>query len=92
MAEVGVKSIPELRQFGTALGSVSEQMVQIFHNAEQRMHSVCEGWNDDNNRKFMEEFAQQVKMIEGISEKMRAYSQYINRTCEILEVYKSAHL
>lgn len=92
MADIGVRSIPDLRQFGDALKNVSEQMTQIFHNAEQRMHVVCEGWNDDNNRRFMEDFTQQVKMIEGISEKMKTYSQYIKRQCEILDAYKSTRL
>ena len=44
--EVGVRSIPQLKQFGRDLGVLSEQLSSAYHAANRKMQTVCEGWND----------------------------------------------
>ena len=41
--EVGVRSIPDLKQFGNDLKKLSEQLQTAFHTTEHKMHRVCEG-------------------------------------------------
>lgn len=86
--EVGVRSIPDLKQFGKELKMLSEQLSGAFHMTEHKMKVVCEGWNDQVNIKFMEEFEKNVKEIDKISAQMTQFSQFIDRSCNILEMYQ----
>lgn len=88
MQEVGVRSIPDLMQFGKDLKMLSEQLSTAFHYTEQKMRTVCDGWNDQVNIKFMEEFEKDTKEIDKIAEKMTQFSQFIDRSCSILEMYQ----
>ena len=54
--EVGVRNIQELKQFGSDLKRLSEQLSNAFHSAEKKMNRVCDGWNDTSNQKFMTAF------------------------------------
>ena len=40
--EVGVRSIPQLKQFGRDLGVLSEQLSSAYHAANRKMQTVCE--------------------------------------------------
>ena len=61
--EVGVRSVQDLKQFGSDLKRLSEQLSNAFHAAEKKMNRVCEGWNDTSNQKFMTEFQKDAKQI-----------------------------
>lgn len=86
--DVGVRSIPDLKQFGKDLRSLSDQLTSAFTLAERRMHAVCDGWNDQNNQQFMSEFSQSSKEISKIAMQMQSYSEYITKSCDILEMYQ----
>ena len=86
--EVGVRSIPELKQFGRDLGVLSEQLSAAYHAANRKMHAVCEGWNDQVNTKFMQEFQKDDE----IAAHMKEFSTFIKKSCEILETYQSTRL
>jgi hypothetical protein len=90
--EVGVRNIGELRQFGSDLGKLAEQLAAAFHAAEGKMYHVCDGWNDSINAKFMNQFGMSVKEIDKIAENMQAFSRFISKSCEILEMYQSNKL
>ena len=60
--EVGVRSVQDLKQFGSDLKRLSEQLSNAFHAAEKKMNHVCEGWNDTSNQKFMTEFQKDRNM------------------------------
>jgi len=90
--EVGVRSIPDLKQFGNDLKKLSEQLQVVFHSTEHKMHHVCEGWNDNLNQKFMNEFQKDVKSIDKIASNMLEYANFISKTVEILERYQSTRL
>lgn len=87
--EVGVRNISELKQFGNDLKRLSEQLASAFHAAENKMHHVCDGWNDNVNMKFMNEFQKNVKDIDKIAANMQEFSKFICKNCEILEMYQS---
>lgn len=86
--EVGVRDIQELMQFGRDLQTLSEQLMEAFHQTERRMAMVCDGWNDQMNQQFMDVFVNDTKAIDKISERMSSYSAFIKRNCEILEMYR----
>ena len=53
------------------------------------MHHVCEGWNDDKNARFMADFEQKAREIEKMSQEMDVYAQFVKKTCDLLDQYKS---
>jgi len=87
--EVGIRNIDELRQFSGNLKNLGSQMSQIFHNADNHLRHVSEGWDDEKNAKFAEEFSEEVRNIDVLSQKMIEHAAYLNRLCDIQEQYKS---
>ena len=87
--EVGVRDISALKQFGSDLKRLSEQLATAFHAAESKMHHVCEGWNDNVNVKFMNDFQKNVKEIDKIAINMQDFSKFITKSCELLEMYRN---
>lgn len=87
--DVGIRNVDELRQFCGNLQNLGNQMSQIFHNAENHLRHVSEGWHDEKNDKFAEEFSAEVRNIDLMSQKMIEHATYLNRLCDIAEQYKS---
>jgi len=87
--DVGIRNIDELRQFSGNLKNLGSQMSQIFHNAENHLRHVSEGWDDEKNAKFAEEFSVEVRNIDTLSQKIIEHAAYLNRLCDIQEQYKS---
>ena len=87
--EVGVRNVQELKQFGSDLKRLSEQLSNAFHAAEKKMNQVCEGWNDNANQKFMTAFGKDAKQIDEIANRMVEYAKFIGKSVEILEMYRS---
>ncbi len=87
--EIGIRNIDELRQFSGNLKNLGNQMSQIFHNAENNLRHVSEGWHDEKNEKFSDEFSVEVKNIDTLSQKMIEHAEYLDRLCNIAEEYKS---
>ena len=87
--DVGIRNVDELRQFSSNLQNLGNQMSQIFHNAENHLRHVSEGWHDEKNDKFAEEFSAEVRNIDLMSQKMIEHATYLNRLCDIAEQYKS---
>jgi hypothetical protein len=90
--DAGVRSVPELRDFGKNLQKMGEQMYGVMTQAQQRMNYVSEGWHDDNNEKFKVRFAESVQMIKKMSEEFRVYNEFLQRQCDVLDQYKGNHL
>ena len=87
--DVGIRNVDELRQFSGNLQNLGNQMSQIFHNAENHLRHVSEGWHDEKNDKFAEEFSAEVRNIDLMSQKIIEHATYLNRLCDIAEQYKS---
>ena len=87
--DVGIRNIDELRQFSGNLKNIGSQMSQIFHSAENHLRQVSEGWDDEKNAKFAEDFRTEVRNIDVLSQKMIEHADYLNRLCDIQEQYKS---
>lgn len=90
--EVGVRSIPDLQQFGRDIKVLSEQLSTAFHLTEKKMHTVCEGWTDQVNQRFIDAFVNDTKEIDKISLHMIEYSKFIAKSCAILEEYQRTRI
>jgi uncharacterized protein YukE len=91
-ANASVKSVDELRAFSAYLKSLSANLTNEFTNAQREMYRVNEGWNDEENMKFMQEFEQTVQVINRISEHMNDYGTFIQKKCDILDLYMSTRI
>ena len=88
-SDAGVKNIEQLALFGKNIKSLGENMYSTMQVAQQRMNTVCEGWNDKQNDKFKEQFNQSVQDVKRMSEQFTEYSNYIARITNILREYQS---
>lgn len=89
-SDASVKNIDQLRMFGSNLRNAGENLNTLFQRLNVQMHQVCEGWNDTKNQAFMNDFETKCRDITRLSQEMQAYSQYIARTCDILEQYRAS--
>ena len=85
-----VISVAELREFAQYLIWLSNSMMDEFSKATARIADVNENWNDKESARFMVEFMESVKQISTLSELMEAYSQYVNKKCDILDLYHNS--
>lgn len=83
--DIGVKSIPELRQFGSNLNQASTALNTLFQQLNGQMHRACDTWNDDSARVFMAEFEQSKTQIDKIAQQMQQFSSFIQKKCDRLE-------
>ena len=89
MADVGVRSIPELRQFGTNLNQASVSLANLFQILNGQMNEACQGWNDQKAQSFMSDFDRSKAQIDRISQEMQQFSLFTIRYCEKLEEAQS---
>ena len=87
--DAGVKNIEQLSQFGRNLSIAGGNLINLFGKLNTQMHTVCEGWNDDINRKFMSDFEKRCQEIQQLANEMQNYSQFISKTTDILNQYKA---
>ena len=87
--DASVRNVDELRQFGNNLSRAGENLTVLFQRLKSQMHHVCEGWNDDKNARFMADFEQKAREIKKMSQEMDVYAQFVKKTCDLLDQYKS---
>ncbi len=87
--DAGVRSIPELRQFGTTLNQASASLEVLFQSLNRQMHQACDTWTDNNARVFMNQFEVSKQQIDKIAQEMQNLSAYIAHQCEVLEQYQN---
>lgn len=89
-SDASVKNVGQLRQFGSNLRIAGDNLTTLFRRLNQQMHQVCEGWNDSKNQAFMADFEQKCAEINKLSAEMQQYAQFIARTCDIIDQYRSS--
>lgn len=87
-----VISVGELRDFAQYLNWLSNTMMDEFSKATARIAEVNDNWNDRESERFMLEFVESVKQINTLSDLMQAYSQYVNKKCDILDQYLNSSM
>lgn len=86
--DVNVRNEEDLLHFATGLSNLSQALVSSFSQANNEMNRVNEGWNDQQNLKFMAEFREATAAIEKIARMMEDYSGYIRRYAEAIRTAK----
>ncbi len=89
---VGVQSIENLREFSSYLRNLSFNLSNEFDSARKAMYDVSEGWDDEENVLFMQEFEQTVEIINRIAGRMDEYGAFLSKKCDALEHYKSIRI
>ena len=87
--KVNVNNTDELRVFGARLNLAGETMDRLFLQLTTEMHKTCDNWNDSNAALFMNQLEESKSQIVRISQQMHDFSQYITKTCNILEEYNN---
>ena len=90
--DVGIKKIEDLKDFASYLQWLSTSMLDEFSKTRMRVSDVYNNWHDDESLRFLEEFTVSMEQINRIAEQMDAYSRYVQKKYEILEMYKSASM
>lgn len=88
-SDASVRNVDDLRQFGQNLRHSSENLVKLFQQLSRQMKQVSEGWNDTKNQAFMADFERKTVEINKLSQEMQVYAQFITKTCDLLDQYKS---
>ena len=83
--DAGVRDIEQLALFGRNIKSLGENMYSTMQVAQQRMNAVCEGWHDDQNDKFREQFDHSVQDVKRMSEQFAKYADFIARITSHLQ-------
>ena len=86
--DVNVRNEEYLLHFATGLSNLRQALVSSFAQANSEMNRVNEGWNDQQNQKFMAEFREATAAIEKIARMMDDYSGYIRRYAEAVRAAK----
>ena len=76
-------------RFATGLSNLSQALVSSFAQANNEMNQVNEGWNDQQNQRFMERFREATTAIEKIAHMMDEYSGYIRRYAQAVQQAKN---
>jgi len=87
--DAGVRSIPELRQFGSNLNQASTALTTLFQQLNDQMHKVCDTWNDVKSQAFIKDFDRSKQQIEQMAQQMQQFSQFVKSSCDLLEEYKN---
>lgn len=88
MADAGVRSIDDLKNYGRALSNCGEALNDTFTDILNETNRVCEGWNDNNAQQFVERMTNKATELQKLSEIMIEFSAYIQKQCDILDEYE----
>ena len=77
----------ELRQFAQNLKKFSNDMQMRITLLGGQMAALEKTWRDQEQKKFSQEFEQQVKGVSRLVETIEEYVPYLLRKAEIIEQY-----
>lgn len=77
----------QLRQFAAMLKRYSQQVRESTGALSQAQARLAESWRDQEHRKFVEEFEEQVKLVNKLLEASEAHVPYLLKKAEIIDQY-----
>ena len=89
MSDINVQSQEELLHFASRLTNLSQGLITSFSQANAEMDRVNEGWHDEQNARFMNQFRQATAAIHNIAGMMDEYSAYIRRYAAAIEAARN---
>jgi WXG100 family type VII secretion target len=77
----------ELRQFAQSLKKFSTEIQTRINLIGGQLAALSKTWRDQEQKKFSEEFEQQVKGVQRLIEVIEEHVPYLVRKAEIIEEY-----
>jgi uncharacterized protein YukE len=82
----------ELFQFSRNLKSMGEALTNNYNRLRAQVNRVNESWEDEENRRFMEDFLQKADFIYKIAEEMDIYGVFIDKKATRLQDYENTRM
>jgi len=77
----------ELRRFASNLKKFNTDVQERINTLSGQLVNLCKTWRDQENKKFTEDFEQQMKVIAQFIEVTKAHIPYLVRKAEAIEQY-----
>ena len=77
----------ELRQFAQSLKKFSSELQTRINMLGGQLAALSKTWRDQEQKKFSEEFEQQVKGVQRLIEVIEEHIPYLVRKAEIIDEY-----
>ncbi|TWU38755.1 hypothetical protein Q31b_38330 [Novipirellula aureliae] len=77
----------QLRQFAAQLHRFSEEMKQSTTALASQMNQLEQTWRDEQQRKFTEEFTQQMRQLSRLIQTTEQHVPYLMRKAEQIDAY-----
>ncbi len=77
----------QLRQFAAMLKRYSQQVRDSTSTLTQAQARLADSWRDQEHRKFVDEFEEQVKLVHKLLEASDKHVPYLLKKAEIIEQY-----
>lgn len=77
----------QLRQFAAMLQRFNQNLRESTASLSQAQARLNESWRDQEQKKFSEEFEQQVKLVQKLLDTTEQHIPYLARKAEIIEQY-----
>ncbi len=77
----------QLRQFAAMLKRYGQQVRESTTALSQAQARLADSWRDQEHRKFVDEFEEQVKLVSKLLEATDQHVPYLLKKAEIIEQY-----
>ncbi len=77
----------QLRQFAAMLKRYGQQVRDSSASLTQALSRLSDSWRDQENRKFADEFEEQMKLVNKLLEMTDKHVPYLVKKAEIIEQY-----
>ena len=77
----------QLRQFAAMLKRYSQQVRESTAALTQAQARLADSWRDQEHRRFVDEFEEQVKLVAKLLEATDKHVPYLLKKAEIIEQY-----
>ena len=81
----------ELRRFARELNRFNSELETLMGRLHTRMQSLEKTWQDQEQRKFSEEFDQTIKTLGRFLESSEQHAAFLTRKAAIIEEYLQQH-
>jgi uncharacterized protein YukE len=90
MAKANVDPV-ELRRFARELNRVNSDLETLMGGLHSRLQSLEKTWQDQEQRKFVEEFDQTMKTLNRFLESSGRHASFLIKKATIIEEYLQQH-
>ena len=82
----------ELFRFSRNLKNMGDALTNNYNRLRSQVNQVNESWEDEENRRFMDDFLQKADFIYKIAEEMERYGVFIDKKATRLQEYENTRM